>query len=80
MTNKSKKPESNTSAGQITRREFTNRAAALGVSTAFATTIGGAAGVLSESAKAAMTPKKGGHLRVGMAQGNTSDTLRGGPQ
>ena len=57
----------------ITRREFTRRTAALGVSTAFAGTIGGVTGIFSESAKA--SPKTGGHLRLGMAQGNTSDTL-----
>lgn len=74
MTKKSKASENNNRGGsKITRREFTSRAAALGMSTAFAGTIGGAAGVFSESAKAA--PKKGGHLRLGMAQGNTSDTL-----
>ena len=57
----------------ITRREFTRRTAALGVSTAFAGTVGGVTGIFSESAKA--SPKAGGHLRLGMAQGNTSDTL-----
>ena len=57
----------------ITRREFTRRTAALGVSTAFAGTVGGVTGIFSESAKA--SPKTGGHLRLGMAQGNTSDTL-----
>ena len=74
MPNKPKIPKTNNKGGsKITRREFSSRVAALGMSTAFAGTIGGAAGVFSESAQA--SPKKGGHLRLGMAQGNTSDTL-----
>ena len=62
-------------AGEITRREFTNRAAALGVTTALVTGIGGATGFLPSDAKAAMTPKRGGHLRLGMSQANTTDSL-----
>ena len=63
------------SAGEITRREFTNRAAALGATTALVTGMGGATGLLPSEAKAAITPKRGGHLRLGMSQANTTDSL-----
>ena len=74
MTKDLKSLEDKLRAGEISRREFTSRAVALGATTALATTMGGAAGLLPSEAKAA-TPKKGGHLRVGLAQGNTTDTL-----
>ena len=54
--------------GNISRREFMGRAVALGVTTAMATTMA------SKALKAA-TPKKGGHLRVGVGHGSTSDSL-----
>ena len=50
-----------------------DRAAALGVSTAVLASMIGA-GTLPREAKAA-TPKRGGHLRIGSASGNTSDSL-----
>ena len=53
--------------GRISRREFMGRAAALGVTTALATTILTDAGV-------AATPKKGGSARFGLAHGATTDT------
>ena len=76
MSNESKKPESNcspTSGDEVSRREFMDRAAALGVSTAVLASMIGA-GTLPREAKAA-TPKRGGHLRIGSASGNTSDSL-----
>ena len=53
--------------GAITRREFIGRATALGVTAALATTI-------ATSAVAA-TPKKGGHMRLAMGHGSTTDTF-----
>ena len=54
--------------GSISRREFLARAAAIGA-------IGGVAPtLLGESAEAA-TPKKGGRLRIGIADAYTSDSL-----
>jgi len=53
--------------GRISRREFMGRAAALGVSTALATTLLSEAGV-------AQTPKQGGSAKFGLAHGATSDT------
>ena len=50
------------------RREFMGRAAALGVSTALATTMLGRAGLAAE-------PKKGGFARIGLAHGATTDSL-----
>lgn len=55
-----------TKAGRISRREFMGRAAALGVSTAVATTLLAKAGV-------AQTPKQGGSAKFGLAHGSTSD-------
>ena len=54
-------------AGVVTRREFMHRATALGVTAALATTIAG-------NAIAAM-PKKGGHMRLAMGHGSTTDTF-----
>ena len=54
--------------GRISRREFMGRAAALGVTTALASTM------LSETGVAA-TPKQGGSARFGLAHGATTDTL-----
>ncbi len=76
MSDDSKKPEevnSPTGGDDVSRREFIDRAAALGVSTAVLSSMI-AAGTLPREAEAA-TPKKGGHLRVGAASGNTSDSL-----
>jgi len=53
--------------GRISRREFMGRAAALGVTTALATTILSQAGVAAE-------PKKGGSFKGGLAHGATTDT------
>ena len=75
MSNDCKKPESIDSSigdNDVSRREFMDRAAALGVSTAVLAGMG--AGALPKEAKAA-TPKRGGHLRIAAASGNTSDTL-----
>jgi peptide/nickel transport system substrate-binding protein len=55
-------------ARRIGRREFLGRMAALGVSTAFANSLAGRA--IAQGA-----PKRGGHLRFGMAHGETTDTL-----
>jgi peptide/nickel transport system substrate-binding protein len=76
MSTDSKKPESidsPTGGNDVSRREFIDRAAALGVSTAVLASMI-AAGTLPREAEAA-TPKRGGHLRVGTADGNTSDNL-----
>jgi len=51
----------------ITRRAFMGRAAALGLTTALATTLAG------QAAKAA-TPKKGGLMKLAMGHGSTTDT------
>jgi peptide/nickel transport system substrate-binding protein len=56
--------------GAISRREFMARAAALGVSAALLSTMGG-----SFAALAADTPKKGGLLRLGLAGGSTTESL-----
>ena len=55
-------------AGKITRREFMGRAAALGATTALATTLAG------KAAKAA-TPKKGGRFRLALTGGASSDDI-----
>jgi peptide/nickel transport system substrate-binding protein len=52
----------------VTRRQFMGRAAALGVSTAIATSM------FATSSKAAMA-KKGGRLRLGLGGGSTTDSL-----
>ncbi|MBV9566947.1 MAG: peptide ABC transporter substrate-binding protein, partial [Hyphomicrobiales bacterium] len=54
--------------GRISRREFMGRAAALGVTTAAATSLLSKAGVAAE-------PKKGGSARFGLAHGATTDTM-----
>src|SRR5437667_1431515 len=53
--------------GRISRREFMGRTAALGVTTALATTLLSQAGVAAE-------PKKGGSFKGGLAHGATTDT------
>ena len=76
MSNKSKNPEASSSPNggiDVTRREFIDRAATLGVSTAVLASMIGA-GTLPREAKAA-TPKKGGHLRAAVASGSTTDNL-----
>lgn len=57
-------------AGRISRRELLGRAAALGAGAAMLANL--AAGV---DAHAAETPRKGGHLRLGLAGGSTTDSL-----
>jgi peptide/nickel transport system substrate-binding protein len=54
--------------GRINRREFMGRAAALGVTTALATSMLAGAGVAQEG-------KKGGYAKFGLAHGATTDTL-----
>ncbi len=54
--------------GRISRRDFMGRAAALGVTTALAST-------LAATAVQAASPKKGGHLRSGLGHGSTTDSL-----
>jgi peptide/nickel transport system substrate-binding protein len=54
--------------GRISRREFMGRTAALGMSTALATTLLTKAGV-------AETPKQGGSARFGLPHGATTDTM-----
>ena len=51
----------------ITRRDFMGRAAALGLTTALATSLAG------QAAKAA-TPKKGGVMKLAMGHGSMADT------
>lgn len=53
--------------GRLSRREFMSRAAALGVSTALATSMADKA--------FAQTPKQGGSFRVALGHGATTDTL-----
>lgn len=53
--------------GKINRREFFGRAAALGVTTALATSLLAEAGVAAE-------PKNGGSAKFGLAHGATTDT------
>ena len=55
-------------SGRLSRRDFMGRAAALGVTTALAST-------LCAQAVRAATPKKGGHFRTGMGHGSTTDSL-----
>ena len=76
MSNNSKKPESISSpkgGNDVSRREFIDRAAALGVSTAVLASMI-AAGTLPREAKAA-TPKRGGHIRAACSAGSTTDNL-----
>ena len=54
-------------SGRMSRRAFMGRTAALGM------TLGAAPGLLSEAQAA--TPKRGGHMRLAMGHGGTSDTL-----
>jgi len=54
--------------GIISRREFMGRATALGATAALSSTI------LSSPSFAAM-PKQGGHFKIGMGQGSTTDSL-----
>lgn len=54
--------------GKITRREFIGLASALGLATAISPTF------FRDSAHASV-PKKGGRFRLGMASGNTTETL-----
>jgi peptide/nickel transport system substrate-binding protein len=51
----------------MTRRDFVQRAMALGATTALATSMAGSA--------LAATPKKGGTLRLGIGHGSTTDSL-----
>lgn len=57
-----------TAAGRISRRDFLGRAAALGVTASFANS-------LLTSAARAQTPQKGGHLRMGLAAGESTNSL-----
>lgn len=54
-------------SGRMSRREFLGRTSALGLA------IGAGSGLFSEALAA--TPKKGGHMRLGMGHGSTTDTL-----
>ena len=62
-----KELEKQLAQGSISRREFLHRAAAIGV-------VSGVPALLSESAQA-MTPKKGGRLRIGITDASTSDSM-----
>ena len=55
-------------AGRLTRREFLDRAAQLGVGTAAASSLLGSAAI-------AQTPNKGGHLKLGLTLGSSTDSL-----
>ena len=54
--------------GSLSRRDFVGRTAALGVGAA---TLAG----LPEFAQAADAPRKGGHIRLGLAGGSTTDSI-----
>jgi len=54
--------------GKVTRREFMTHAVAAGV------TVSAASTMFSSMASAA-TPKKGGHMRIGLGHGSTTDSL-----
>lgn len=54
--------------GQLSRRQFITRASALGVNIL-------AANTLYSTAAQAATPNKGGHFKIGSAQGQSSDSL-----
>ncbi|HEX9771756.1 MAG TPA: ABC transporter substrate-binding protein [Kiloniellales bacterium] len=54
--------------GKISRREFLGRATAIGLTFPAAVALAG-------KAVSAATPKRGGHLRVGMGHGSTTDSL-----
>jgi peptide/nickel transport system substrate-binding protein len=54
--------------GRIGRREFLGRAAALGISTALATSLAGTAAL-------AATPKRGGHLVMGIDSAGSGDSI-----
>ncbi len=56
------------SGGRMSRRDFMSRAAALGVSAS------AASGILAGAARA-QEPKKGGHLKLGLGGGESSNTL-----
>src|SRR5210317_35548 len=53
--------------GRMSRREFLGRSSAVGISLAIGT------GLFNEAYAA--TPKKGGHMRMAMGHGATTDTL-----
>ena len=59
--------KSRLASGKVSRREFIGRAAALGVTTALATTLA--------SKIAGAAPKKGGSLKIALGHGATTDTL-----
>ncbi|MGD8294039.1 MAG: twin-arginine translocation signal domain-containing protein, partial [Desulfobacterales bacterium] len=63
-----KKIESLFTEGKITRREFMARVSALGLAAAVSPAL------LSKPAKAA-TPQKGGHFKIGLPGGHTTDNL-----
>ena len=54
--------------GALSRREFMQRTAALGVAA-------GLSSSMYASAARASTPKRGGHVRVGWTNGSTTDSL-----
>jgi peptide/nickel transport system substrate-binding protein len=56
-----------TQKGQMSRREFLGRVSALGIAASLSTTMIGKA--------VAETPMRGGHMRLGMSHGATTDTL-----
>src|SRR5690349_10109347 len=59
--------KSRLASGNVSRREFIGRAAALGVTTALATTMA--------SKIAGAAPKKGGSLKIALGHGATTDSL-----
>ena len=54
-------------SGKLNRRDFMQGAAAFGITATAASTMW--------SKKAAASPKKGGHFRMGMGSGSTSDSM-----
>lgn len=68
MSDKLKNLSKEVTRGRLSRRDFLSRASALGLALPFASTL------LSESVMAA-TPKKGGHLILGLVGGSAADSL-----
>ena len=54
--------------GAISRRQFISRATALGLASALPLS-------MTAGSAQAMTPKKGGHFRIGLGHGSTTDSL-----
>lgn len=69
MSNKLEELTTEAIKGRLSRRDFMRRAAALGIAAPLATSF------LGQTAFAAETPKKGGHLIAGLKGGSSTDVL-----